>query len=933
MRRPLLLALIAGLLLLAGGAAYLLPRWLDWDRHRVALADIASERLGRPVVLEGRVALVLLPQPRLQASRIVIGQAADEIQMSARALRLRLDLWALLLGRIEVRELALVGAEISLPWPPTALPGLTPPPWLTALDARLEESRIQIGGAVIEGVNARLTAGDIGEALTAEGSLAWRGRAMRFQAVLGRAGEAGVAPLDVTASVGGASLRARGVLLTEGGFAGRLEAAGPDLSALIPAPARPFRAQANLAAGAELVVANQLDLTLGADRVQGGAVLRLVPEPRFELTLTAPSLDLEPWLAALRGAGAQAVPVLLDLSAEAAQFGPLRLSALRATASLQNERLTLGRVSAEMPGETLLELAGGGAARLDLGLRWTSARPQEWAQAMGWAGPALPEGSSQGHLRLAWEGNSFGVTEMEAQLGATRATGGFVWRQAARPSLALGLELDALELPLGAPRLLGALRELAAGHDLQWRLGLGRLLLDGALWERLALDGAAEGGRLVLRRFAGRHLGLDLVLTGTLSSLVAGARVSEMNLEAEGPAGPLLGQLGIARPDLAAAPLRLRATGAGPLDALALRLEGDLAEARLEAQATLDLPQDRLQSRLTLRHPGAARLLGEVLGQAPPDWIGEGSLSLIAQLGGRPGAWTSESFELVAGELRGRGQGSLAWVGERPALSGRLAMESLPLPALDAWHLGTGLELDLAVTAERVFLRGLPALEGFAAQWRADAAGLRLEEMRGRLGGGALQGSLRLAHGALPRMLVEGNFSDIVLAAPLTGRPLDIAAGRLSGGARLEAEGSTPAELIASLGGEGSLGLRDGVVQGFDAPAAAAALGWADGPAAEAALRTALAGGATPIERGEARFTVRQGVLSLEEASLGGEGGLVLGLAGRVDLPRDRLDLRLSLPVPEAAPVPSLHLTGPSMNPLREAEIAGFLAWRAVNPP
>jgi hypothetical protein len=218
-----------------------------------------------------------------------------------------------------------------------------------------------------------------------------------------------------------------------------------------------------------------------------------------------------------------------------------------------------------------------------------------------------------------------------------------------------------------------------------------------------------------------------------------------MNLEAEGPAGPLLGHLGIARPDLAAAPLRLRASGAGPLDALALRLEGDLAEARLEAQTVLDLPQDRLQSRLTLRHPGAARLLGEVLGQAPPDWIGEGSLSLIVQLGGRPGAWTSESFEIVAGELRGRGQGSLAWAGDRPTVSGRLAMESLPLPALDAWHLGTGLELDLAVTAERVFPRGLPALEGFAAQWRADAAGLRLEEMRGRLGGGALQGSLRLS--------------------------------------------------------------------------------------------------------------------------------------------------------------------------------------------
>ena len=64
MRRPLLLALIAGLLLLAGASAYALPRWLDWDRHRGALAEVASERLGRPVALEGRVTLACTPEPR-----------------------------------------------------------------------------------------------------------------------------------------------------------------------------------------------------------------------------------------------------------------------------------------------------------------------------------------------------------------------------------------------------------------------------------------------------------------------------------------------------------------------------------------------------------------------------------------------------------------------------------------------------------------------------------------------------------------------------------------------------------------------------------------------------------------------------------------------------------------------------------------------------
>ena len=930
MRRALLFALIAGL---AGTAAYVLPRWLDWDRHRDTLAGIASERLGRPVLLEGRVALVLLPQPRLETSRLVIGPSADEIQMSARALRLRLDLWALLLGRIELRELALVGAEIRLPWPPTALPGLTPPPWLTALDARLEESRILIGGAVIEGVNARLTAGSLGEALTAEGSLAWRGRSMRFQAVLGRAGEAGVAPLDFTASLAGTNLRARGVLLTEGGFAGRLEAAGPDLAALIPAPPGAYRATANLAAGAEMFVANQLELELGGDVVRGGAMLRLVPEPRFELTLTAPRLDLEPWLAALRGAGAQALPVALDLSAEAASFGPLRMTGLRANALLEGERLTLGRVSASLPGDTRLDLSGGGSgARLELGLRWQSAAPAEGIATLGW--PArfpLPPGRSEGQLRLNWESGTFAVTDLAARWGTTRTTGGFVWRQAARPSLALGLEFDAMETPLTAHAILTGLRDLGGENDLQLRLGFGRLVLGDALWERLALDGAAEGGRFVLRRLAGRHLGLDLALAGTLSGFGAGGRISEMSLEAEGPVGPLLGQMGVARPDLAAAPLRLRLNGGGPLEALALRLETDLAEARIEAQATLDLPQQRIQGTVTARHPGAVRALSQALGSAPPDWIGEGSFSLIAALAGRPGALTAESFELVAGELRGRGQVALNLSAARPALSGRLALERLPLPDLATLGatLWPKLDLDLSITAERLLPRGLPALDAVTGRLRGDATTLRLEEMRAQLAGGTLTMGATMDHTDPPRIGLEASLADVVLSGPLTGRPVDITAGRLSGGLRLNLRGTA----LNTLAGEATLALRDGVIQGFDAPAAAAALGWSDLAAAEAALRQAMAGGATPIERGTARLAVTEGRIAVSEASLGAEAGLVLELTGDIDLPRDHLELRVSLPVAEGSPPLGLALSGPSMNPVATPEIGPWLRWRAENPP
>lgn len=939
--RGVLLALLAGLAALAAAAAYVLPKYLDWDRHRETIAAIASERLGRPVWLEGPVTLELLPQPRLEASRIIIGQTADDVRMSARALRLRLDLGALLLGRIEVRELALIGADIRLPWPPTALPGLAPLPRLTALDARLEESRISIGDAVLDGVSARLTAGNPSEALTAEGSLTWRGRPVRFQATLGRAGDDGIAPLDVSASHAGVNLQARGALLAEGGFEGRLEIAGPDLAAVIPAPPGPFRATSTLLAGAEALTARQLALEVGGQAVRGSALLRLGREPRFDLTLATPRLDVEPWLAALRGAGPQAVPISLDLSAEGATLGPLRLRRLRAGAFLQGERLTLSDVSAELPGETTLEASGASAGpRLDLALRWRSARPEQLAEALGL--PArwpVPIGGSEGQLRLSWEGQQFTATDLTARLGATRATGGFAWRQQPRPSLALGLEFDTLETGVTPGQLLASLREAGTEADFQLRLGFGRLALGGSIWDRLTVDGAAENGRLLLRRLAGRHLGLDVTLAGTL----AAGRVSDLSLEAEGVAGPLLARLGLDRPSLAALPLRLRATAAGPMDALAVRLESDLAEARIEAQGTIDEPQGRAQGTVTVRHPGAARVIGTLLEREPPAWIGEGSLSLIASLAGRPGAWSAESFELVAGGLRGRGQlavapaeGPSAGASQgRRAVTGRLAMERLPLPDWRNLDLGAWPDLDLnvALTAERIEPMDLPPIEQAAAHLRADAASLRLEDLRGSLAGGTLAATARLERGPALRLSAEGSFTDVVLSGPLTGRPVDIGAGRLSGEFRLASTGNAPAALVAGLGGAARLSLRDGVVQGLDGVAAAGGLGLGDLRAAEAALRAALRGGATPVDRGTASLSLAAGTVTIDEAALSGDAGLVLGLSGQIDLPRDVLDLRVTLPVQEGAPEVGLRLTGPSTAPRRLVEIAQWLRWRAEHSP
>ena len=88
---PVLLALA----LLFGAGLWAGPRLIDWEAWRVRLADVAAARLGRPVSLEGPIALVLVPNPRVEAGEVTVGGGGDGVTVRARGMRLPLDLPAL----------------------------------------------------------------------------------------------------------------------------------------------------------------------------------------------------------------------------------------------------------------------------------------------------------------------------------------------------------------------------------------------------------------------------------------------------------------------------------------------------------------------------------------------------------------------------------------------------------------------------------------------------------------------------------------------------------------------------------------------------------------------------------------------------------------------------------------------------------------------
>lgn len=959
-RLPWIAGAVAALLALLGLAAWLGPGLLDWGAWRPQIAEIASARLGRPVALGGRVTLALLPQPGIEAAEVTIGSAGDGLRVDARAMRLRLDLGALVAGRLEPREIAIIGGEIRLPWPPADLPSFRAPAWLTALDARLEDCRLLVGGLTLEGLNARLVTGGVTEALVADGRFAWRGQAVRFSAQLGRAGFDGAAPLELTMAAAGATVSARGVLAPGGGFEGRMDAAGSDLSALLPAPAMAFRASGRLSATEEVIAGVDLGLDLGGQPARGAVALRLVPEPRLDIALVAGRLDLESWIAAARhgAAAARAIPVGIDLSAEATALREVPIRRLRGAFFLDGDRLSLSDVSGVLPGGAEVELAGATAGpRLELGIRFAATRFRETLAALGLPLDGIVDparlGAAQGRLRLALQDGQAALSDIAIEIDGAKLAGAGSLRLGARPVIGLGLSVDRLDLdgllPAEAPDW-AALPARLGGFDLNLRLAAEEVLLraaSGVPIRRAALDASLEGGRLALRRLGMRLGELDLALAGTAALGPGPMRLSDLSLEVGGTADAALQAALLPAaweatlPD--GLPLALRVAGGGTAEALALRAEGDLGELRLEAQGTLDLPGRKGAGAITLRHPGAPRLLAPLLGQdrvALADWLGQGSFSLITTLAAGPQGIAAEQLDLVAAGLRARGRLALSLAEPRPRLIGRLAAESLPLPDPRApeagpvtWQRLAGFDAEVALAAGRVEMAGAAVLEE-ATGAVALNAGRLIVAAKGRFGGGALDATMAAGFAdpaRPPDLALEASLADVTIGAPLLGLPLDLGAGRLRVAARLAARGHGFAGILGSLGGEATVAVRDGQLAGYDLAAVQAAAALPELQAAEAALRAALsaAGGATPFERLEATARIADGVATLERAELGTERGGSAMAEGRIDLARGTLDLTLSAAPIAGAPPIGLRLTGPAGAPRRQPALVPFLKWKA----
>ena len=119
MPRPvkLVLSVIVAFLLLLAVAAGALFLLVDPDDYKSRIAGLAGRHTGRPVAIEGDIRLSLFPVTGLVTDRIVIsGPAGFDGPPLARAARLRVnvDPFSLIRGRLRITRLQVEGLEIHL---------------------------------------------------------------------------------------------------------------------------------------------------------------------------------------------------------------------------------------------------------------------------------------------------------------------------------------------------------------------------------------------------------------------------------------------------------------------------------------------------------------------------------------------------------------------------------------------------------------------------------------------------------------------------------------------------------------------------------------------------------------------------------------------------------------------------------------------------
>lgn len=964
-------AFIAVLLVAAVAALLVAPSFIDWNQWKPEIEARLAAATGRAVAIEGPVTLALLPYPEASAHGLRIGAGAEPggpDLARVGALEIRLDLGALIEGRLVAASLRLVEPVLELPLPESVGSGNG---GAIGIDRLAVERGTVVwhrpeGTERIEAIDLVASVDSLSGPFRASGTARWRGAALRFDGETG-ALDGDRVPLAITVEAGRAGRIEARADLADGTAKGQIAASGEDLGALLALAGSPVPALEGLKyalSGPLEVSAERLllaDATVGLDEARGKLALdaSLGAAPSIEARLALPSLDLDRIAAPAGGGAPFALPESVAAHVEAT-VGILRFKGevvrqARLDARLDKGTLEIARAAALLPGGGDVALAGrlasaNGVPRFEGSVELAA---DNFRELLAWLGAALPS-LPQDRLRrvslaakLAAQPERIDIASLDLSFDATRARGAATVALRERIGIGARVALDRLVLE---PYL--AALEGGGGGGLPLDLNVDAAV-DLLTWRGVNLGGVKLAAVLQQGAVTVREASVE-DLAGATASASGELKDGRLRgaVEASGPELARLVRLWDPSWTRDLGAFRIDGNAEGDLSALALDAKLDMLGGTLSASGTAGL--DRTALAVTARHPSLRRLLAGLGHRSAGE---PGPLAASFRLAGEGGTWRADDLEIAAGSARISGFVALDARASKPRLEARLdaageiaidpyleARQSASLPIHPAQAQGGLPAPPDRWSRERLDLGWLAAFDGAAdvtaeavrwGDWRLEAGGARLEvadaalavkSLDGRIFGGTLSG--------------EGSLGDR-FAAKLSLRDAALAAlglGRVEGTGALDFDvagsGQSPYEIVSRLSGAARIAARNGRFSGIDLRAVSDRLHNIDRITDVLALVREAAGGTTRFSALDGTFRIERGIARSEDLRLVADAGEATATA-RLDLPAWTIESLVSFRLTDhpGSPPLGLILEGPIDSPRRSFDtraLQQYLAGKGI---